>query len=350
MARILFVHTYLTSFTKIDLEILRGSHEVRELHFNRRPGHLLQSMMRSASGAVWADIVVSWFGTFHALVAFAVARLLGRKCLVIASGYDLAAVPEIDYGNMRPGVRRLVGRAVLGMAHQVLAVSRFAAKEARENARVPAEKLRVIRHGLVDPTHGKGVNDFEKRGARVLSVGEVNQSNLTRKGLTTFVRAAHKLPNTQFELVGLWANDGAIEFLRSIAPANIEFAGRTSDADLMARMRTAKVYVQVSGHEAFGVALAEAMLHGCVPVVTDRGALPEVVGDAGKYVPYGDAEATAAAVREALRSDQSHGLRARQRILDQFPLALRSRELLSAVEDALAGSAVRSSATKHQSK
>ena len=343
MARVLFVHTNLTSFTKIDLEILKASHDVRELHFRRQPAQLFQSISRSASGAVWADVVVSWFGTFHALFAFAVARLLGRKCIVIASGYDLAAVPEIDYGNMRPGVRRLVGRSVLGMAHQVLAVSEFAAKEARENARVPDAKLKVIRHGLADPTKGAGVPDVEKREGRVLSVGEVNQSNLTRKGLATFVRAAHTLPDTPFELVGFWADDGAIEFLRSIAPANVEFVGRASDADLMARMRTAKVYVQVSGHEAFGVALAEAMLHGCVPVVTDRGALPEVVGDAGRYVPYGDADATAASIREALRSDQSNGLRARNRILDHFPLAVRRRELLSAVDDALTGSAIRAS-------
>jgi len=348
MARILFVHTKLTSFTKIDLEILRASHDVRELHFRRHPAHVLQSIVRSASGAVWADVVVSWFGTFHALFAFAVARLLGRKCLVIASGYDLAAVPEIAYGNMLPGVRRLVGRAVFSMAHQVLAVSRSAATEARENARVPVGKLRVIRHGLADPTCGKGVDDLEKRG-HVLSVGEVNQSNLTRKGLTTFVRAAQNVPNARFELVGFWANDGAIEFLRSIAPSNVEFVGHASDTDLMARMRAAKVYVQVSGHEAFGVALAEAMLHGCVPVVTDRGALREVVGDSGTYVPYGDAEAAAAAIHDALHSDQSHGLRARERILDEFPLALRSRELLSAVDDALAGSAVRSPLTQHQS-
>jgi glycosyltransferase involved in cell wall biosynthesis len=69
----------------------------------------------------------------------------------------------------------------------------------------------------------------------------------------------------------------------------------------------------------------------CVPVVTERGALPEVVGDAGVLVPYGDAEATAAAISEALQSDK--GKAARTRVEKEFSLQKRMQKIRSVIEE-----------------
>jgi len=74
------------------------------------------------------------------------------------------------------------------------------------------------------------------------------------------------------------------------------------------------------------MSLAEAMLCKCVPVVTNRGAIPEVVGDTGFYVPYGDPKATAEGINKALNSNL--GKQARQRILTHFPVQKREEELL----------------------
>ena len=41
------------------------------------------------------------------------------------------------------------------------------------------------------------------------------------------------------------------------------------------------VYLQPSRYEGFGLAVAEAMACGTVPIVSRAGALPEIVGDAG---------------------------------------------------------------------
>ena len=78
------------------------------------------------------------------------------------------------------------------------------------------------------------------------------------------------------------------------------------------------------------MALAEAMACGCVPVVTDRGALPEVVGDTGFYVPYGDEKATAEGIKNALRSER--GAIARKRIEDMFSLREREKGLMESIE------------------
>jgi glycosyltransferase involved in cell wall biosynthesis len=107
------------------------------------------------------------------------------------------------------------------------------------------------------------------------------------------------------------------------------FTGYVSDELLVALYRKAKVYCQLSAHESFGVALAEAMACGCVPVVTNRYALPEVVGDAGFYVPYGDPKAAAEAVRQALKSNK--GTRARERIQKYFSLKAREQKLIKEI-------------------
>jgi glycosyltransferase involved in cell wall biosynthesis len=91
------------------------------------------------------------------------------------------------------------------------------------------------------------------------------------------------------------------------------------------------VYCQLSTHESFGVALSEAMSCGCVPVVTRKYSLPEIVGDTGFYVPYNDPEATANAIRKALTSNK--GLKARARIEKVFSLEKREKILLQEMSD-----------------
>jgi glycosyltransferase involved in cell wall biosynthesis len=58
--------------------------------------------------------------------------------------------------------------------------------------------------------------------------------------------------------------------------------------------------VQPSFEEGFGITVLEAMTAGVPVVVTDRGALPEVVGDAGPIVPSESADALAAAIERML--------------------------------------------------
>ena len=84
---------------------------------------------------------------------------------------------------------------------------------------------------------------------------------------------------------------------------------------------------------AAGMALAEAMACECVPVVTNNAALPEVVGDTGFYVPYGDPKATADAIEKALKSNK--GNVARERIKKMFPLNRRENDLIQVIYEVM---------------
>src|SRR5215204_3910830 len=117
-----------------------------------------------------------------------------------------------------------------------------------KNAEVRADQISALYHGVPDRI---GSLPPATRERIVLTVGNVNHSNLQRKGHEPFVRAAALLPDVRFVLVGDWQDD-AIEHLRSIATGNVSFTGRVAGETLLNHYRNASVYVQASLHEGFG--------------------------------------------------------------------------------------------------
>lgn len=316
------------TFVKMDLDILKTKHEVRELKVEYGITNAPNTVNEYIQGVKWADIILSWFGGHHALIPFVLAKQYNRPCLIVASGYDVANVPEINYGHMRPGIRRPIGKSVFQMASQILAVSDFTVNEIKKNVAHNLKNVIRLYHGL--PYNPNEENHNKEKV--VVTIGNVKQNNLKRKGLESFILSAHYLPDVQFILIGDWL-DNSINNLKKIAPPNLNFTGFVKDAGDSDIVKSSKVYVQASYYESFGMSVAESMLHGCIPVVTNRGALSEVVGKTGFYVPFGDPEGLASGIQKALITDLEDSIRARQRIIDKFPLENRSRQLLEIVAE-----------------
>lgn len=327
--KILFVHNHLATFTQIDLDILRSAHEVRVVHVRRtNPAALLRANSTLVRDVLWADLIFCWFGGYHALLPLALGHLFGRKCIVVASGYDVGNLPEINYGNMRPGMRRTIGRRVFALADYVLAVSEYTRQQAIQNAGVDPGRIRVVWHGVDVNRLQPGAPGTRRR--QVLTVGSIMPDTVVTKGLRHYVAAAACFPDVPFYLVGP-QDAAATAELRQTATPNVQFPGPAYHGALTAIMQQSSLYMQLSAYESFGMAVVEAMLCGCFPIVSDRAALPEVVGDAGFVVPYGDTALTVEAIRTALTLPPAAGLLARDRAAALFPLERRRRELLNAV-------------------
>lgn len=326
---VLVIHPTPRPFIDLDVDLLGSAFDVRAVHVRFAPrAQFVADTIAALRDVRRADVVLAWFGGLHALLPFLAARLLGKQCAVVASGVDVAAQPSIGYGHMRGGTLRWIGLLVFGLAHRVFAVSQHTAREVQCNARVPAEKVQVIYHGVPDP--GPPPLSPEEARSGVITVAAAHRQTVRRKGLETFVRTAALLPDIPFRLMG-GGSERALASLRRIAPPNVAFLGWQDHDVLLQAMRRAQIYVQISAYESFGMALAEAMRCGCLPVVTEHGALPEVVGSAGWYVPYGNPEAAAGAIREALAAPPSAAERARRRIGQRFSLEERRRRLVDAI-------------------
>jgi glycosyltransferase involved in cell wall biosynthesis len=325
--RILFVYSRPAKFVRVDLELLRERWEVEEWAQPGRyanPLAVLHAVRR-------ADLVIGWFASWHTFWPITVAWLLRKPSLLVVGGFDTANVPEIGYGYQQGGARRHLARWIMGRASRLITNSRFTRDEV-VSLGIPAERVTVVFHGFADTI---GELPSAPREPVALTVSNVAWLTVERKGLLPFVEAAPFAPEFRFVLVGEWA-DGAAEFLREVAAPNVELTGRVSDDELADWYRRASVYVQASRHEGFGMTVAEAMLAGCIPVVTAAGALPEVAGDVGERVEAPRPDLLAEAVRQAHEAPASERARARGRVLEHFPLEARRQGLFEAVERLLA--------------
>jgi glycosyltransferase involved in cell wall biosynthesis len=256
--------------------------------------------------------VIFWFASKNYAPAMAaIARLLGRKVVVITGGKDAVYVPDIDWGDLKTPWDRFRFRQLMRWSDVVLPFS----DSARQSI-VTQFAPRHIRTAYPAIDEWFFAPTTLVRVPRVVTCCyEYSRHNITQKGLDHFVTTARRLPEVQFVLVGNPVDEAARAFVAGV-PANVSviprITGRTGYRDFLA---ASQVYAQLSAHEGFGVSVAESMACGCIPVVSDRFSLPEVVGDAGFVVPYGDSEETVAAIRGALAAPAEARGRARCRIM-----------------------------------
>lgn len=324
--RVLFVHNHATRFVQDDLALLRERYAVREWHERTRRVNL--PALAQAVGH--SDLVYAWFASWHSFMPLWFAGILKRPSVLVVGGYDTANMPAIGYGSQRGGARRWVAGRAIHMATTLVAISRNARDEAVQNAGADPRRLTVLYQGF-DP--GQFHADAAKT-RMALTVGNVNHDNMQRKGLEPFVRAAACTPEVPYVLAGRWRGR-AIDELRHIAGPNVSFTGWLDDSALRSYYARAGVYVQASRHEGFGMAVAEAMLSECVPVVTRAGALPEVVGENGLYVDETAERPLGTAIVQGLDVGRDAGRRARQWIADQFTMERRRAGLYNIIESAL---------------
>jgi glycosyltransferase involved in cell wall biosynthesis len=326
--RLLYVHNSEASFVAIDRDILVERYEVEDLF---QPGRV-PNPAKVIRGVLRADVVFGWFASWHTFFPITLAWLLRKPSVLVIGGFDTANMPDIGYGYQQGGVRRIASRWIMRRARRLVTNSDYSLSEIERNTPIPPERVTVIHHGVPDP-FGEAPPTKEREA---LTVGAINHTTLVQKGQLPFVEAARALPDVRFTFAGKWL-DGSVEQLRARAGDNVEFTGWLSDEDLHAAYRRAAVYVQASRHEGFGLAVAEAMLAGCVPVVMNVTAMPEVVGDAGVLIESQQPESVAEGVRRALDLGPDAARRARERIVTAFPMEGRHDGILGVVEDALNG-------------
>ncbi|MCX6668837.1 MAG: glycosyltransferase family 4 protein [Methanothrix sp.] len=324
--KIAFVYySAFSSFIKKDYDIISKHHEVCKINCQK-----MADIKKMMTAIPRCDLSFIWFAGGHALLAVLLCKLFKKKSLIVVGGFDVAKVPQISYGRFTQGwTKRLSTKLALRYADKVLVVDPSLKEDAIRNAQIDGHNIDYLPTGY-DGDRFKPGGDKEDL---VITVGYVSVSVIKRKGFDTFVKAASFLPDARFLLIGKPV-DESLESLKKFAPENVEFTGFVSDEELLRYYQRAKVYCQLSAYEGLPNALCEAMLCECIPVGTKRNGIPTAMGDTGFYVPYGDPEATAVAVKKALQAPKDLGSSARARIIDLFPEKRSEAGLLRAINGA----------------
>jgi len=199
-------------------------------------------------------------------------------------------------------LKNYIKPAAANLAHRV-AVSKDAA--ALVNAYIPAE-YEILFNG-VELDDYRTAQPFPTDRPTIFFCGRHEE----RKGLDVLLAAMAELGQVRGKDVRLWiASSGPdTERLRaqSAGDARIEWLGRLSDSEKIARLKGADVFCAPSLHgESFGVVLIEAMAAGTCIVASALDGYRNVATDEvdSLLVPAGDAHALSGALERAL-SDQT---------------------------------------------
>lgn len=336
---ILFIQPSRAPFVELDLAFLARRSSLRRRLFHFKP--FWRQLADQIAQLVWllgylgrTDLLFIWFADYHSLLPTLLGRLAGKRVVIVVGGYDVARLPEYQYGaHLRP-FRSFCSRLSLRLASLLLPVSAATAGELA--AFQPHAPARIVYNGVDTEFFVPG-----SAGARDWDVLTVCGANDVRsaaiKSIDLYLAVARLLPQHSFRIIGL--EGAALDWVRGLAvPDNLRMEGRVGREQLAQIYARSRVYCQFSRHESFGMALAEAMASGCLPVVTDTGAMPEVVGDAGWVVAKGgdsaaSAAALAVAVSAALAGGETRRQQARQRIISHFSSARRQAALVAALQE-----------------
>ena len=281
--KILYIISGETGYKKTDEIILRSLGNVRKSNYISNWNYIDPKLFINL---IWCNTIVIWFASFHALPVILLNYFFNKRLIIIAGGFDVANVPKINYGAMRGKSRAKLGKWLLSRAHSVIAVSKSNRQEIIENGNVAPKKVSLIYNAIPETkiTYARGKKN------QVLTVGAINEETYLRKGLDRFIEIAKIMPTIRFIHIGKWtdkkgkSNRETIDYVKSISPSNIKYIGFVKKNILEKYYSESKIYLQLSRHEAFGVSVVEAISKGCITIVSNEYALPEIVNNYGYTV------------------------------------------------------------------
>ncbi len=311
----------------------------QDLEALRALGHEVVVCNRYRDIPLRFDVMYVWWWTY-ALAPVMLARLLGRPSMV--TGVYNFRFENKSHGSdyfARPWYQRLLIRLATLLTNANLFVSE------REFKEVPAyfELKRSYYFPCAVGDEYFAANRAGPARSGMLNIAWSGTENLKRKGVWDILEAMHllKARGVDFSLtLAGKRGDAYPELQRRISELglqeNIRLAGEVTMQEKLDLFSRAKLYLQPSYFEGFGLATAEAMAAGCCVVTCDVGEVRNVVADGGLYVRPGQPAELADAI-QALLADQGtidgFNQRAAERLKLHFSFARKVETLRTALQD-----------------
>ncbi|MCL4845229.1 MAG: glycosyltransferase family 4 protein [Acidobacteria bacterium] len=227
---------------------------------------------------------------------------------------DFLTHPERTRGEVQRDYPRLV-RQHAQRADHIVVISAYTAGEVHQQLDVPHASLTVCRPGAPD---WKPRASVPEEGP-ILFVGTLEPRKNVGGLLDGYARLLEGgEPAPDLVLVGARTSAAKPWLDRLARPplaGRVQYLGYVSETERRRLFEAARLLVLPSYDEGFGLPVLEAMTVGVPVVASGRGALPEVLGDAGLLVEPDDADGLASAMarllfdREAATRAAARGIR-----------------------------------------
>jgi glycosyltransferase involved in cell wall biosynthesis len=260
--------------------------------------------------------------TVHHSLADLRAESLSTKLAIAASALFSRSAGAIVYASKRA---RDQHRRIFGNPKRSVIIPNALQIECSSSPKARGSGTTVGFAARYHPT-----KDFRTFIRTVLKVHAVDRS-------VRFIACGQGASMDNAELAELAREEG-------LGPEQIEWTGPRRD--MAAFYSELDLFLLTSRAEGFGMVLAEATGHGVPCVSTDVGAAREIIGEFGRIVPVGDADALAGGVIEELsRTETARQTRSRaamERIATEFSPAAVRAEYMNVLKSLQTGSSNRS--------
>jgi glycosyltransferase involved in cell wall biosynthesis len=319
--RVFLFSTIHASFIEKDYQILKTYFDVSRLTASG-----LKAVFLIFWNVFFCDVVVCWFGSVYSAAAVFFARVFHKRSIVVLAGADVAALPEINYGIWLNSCKSRFLTYAFPNADLILVVAPSLKEKAKCLANYAGENIQYLPFGFDCDFWMQGT----KKEKIILTVAlSDTEIRLKTKGIDFLFQAADKIPEIPFYLIGV--EKSLLENSGYHLPKNVMLLPAMTQTELRSYYQRASVFCQPSRSEGLPNTLCEAMACGCIPVGTDVDGIPTAIGDTGFIVPLGNVDALVDALRQALKMGNAQSDRARQRIINEFPLQRRVDGLRKAV-------------------
>lgn len=210
------------------------------------------------------------------------------------------------HGVKYAGFRIVLENAIHRSRH-IIAISEYTKRGVLKHFRITPRKVTVIHNGVPQPKSGKGIvlRDMGVVEPYILAVG----NRYPHKNLDTLIRAfvpvVEQQPHASLVLAG--RQDVFTERLQRLVtrlglPTEaVRFIDLPTDDQLGALYRHASLLAFPSRLEGFGIPPLEAMHCGTPVMASNAASLPEVLGEAPRYVAPDDESAMTQTMLEVLQ-------------------------------------------------
>lgn len=338
---IYYTHPGLSSFVKKDIDIFKKHFNLKVFEFKPAnkfltPLVFLRHFFSLLFHFFSTDIFICQFGGYQSFFPALLSKISGKRCLVIAGGTDTVSFPSINYGNFNKGILGKITEWSFRWCTHISPVSetlmlydytyqpddfpKQGIKYFCKNIKTP---YTVIYNGYeADKWKNNSLKKIENSFITV-AFGLEKESRFKLKGIDLIFAVAPLFPQCQFTVVGLSVDSGV-----KIPSNNIVAIPALPNERLISLYSQNEFYLQLSMSEGFPNAISEAMLCGCIPLGSKVGAIPEIIRDGGFILERKDVGQLVKLVQSALKADkQVTSKRARQTIIENFPLGRRENEL-----------------------
>ena len=197
--------------------------------------------------------------------------------------YFHGSFDEYSFGNGENKLKNFIVKKVMQKAidisDKIIYISKAVQKTFEDNFKIKRDKGCIIYNGISEDFFLKPIHKTQNNKIiNLIFVGRIEKI----KGINLIIDAFYKIENEIKNLILTIVGDGTEresleeEVKKLNLEDKIKFVGRQEN--VIEWLDKADIFIYPSiWKEGFGISVVEAMARGCIPIVSNRGALPEII-------------------------------------------------------------------------